>query len=43
MLSLRFLHLSGSKAGVLGRVLDAYAAHRDMPFETWVATVYDPA
>jgi hypothetical protein len=28
---------------VLGRVLDAYAAHRDMPFETWVATVYDPS
>jgi predicted protein tyrosine phosphatase len=43
MLSLRFLHLRGSKAGVLGRVLDAYAAHQYALRPTWVATVYDPA
>lgn len=43
MLSLRFLHLKSSKAGVLHKVLDAYAAHQDMPFAEWVETVYDPA
>jgi protein tyrosine phosphatase (PTP) superfamily phosphohydrolase (DUF442 family) len=43
MLSFRFLHLRGSKAGVLGKVLDAYAARQDLGFTDWVANVYDPA
>ena len=42
MLSWRFLHLRSSKAGVLGKVLDAYAEQQDMPFADWVAQVYDP-
>ncbi|MDG4649941.1 tyrosine-protein phosphatase [Roseibacterium sp. SDUM158017] len=46
MLSLRFLHVRGSRAGILGRVLDAYEADTagaPMPFEDWAATRYDPA
>jgi protein tyrosine phosphatase (PTP) superfamily phosphohydrolase (DUF442 family) len=43
MLSWRFLHLRGSKAGVLDDVLDAYAADPGLPFADWVATRYDPA
>ncbi|MCU4653672.1 tyrosine-protein phosphatase [Roseibacterium sp. SDUM158016] len=46
MLSVRFLHLRSSRAGVLGAVLDAYEADgagAAMPFEAWVATRYDPA
>jgi protein tyrosine phosphatase (PTP) superfamily phosphohydrolase (DUF442 family) len=43
MLSWRYLHLRSSRAGVLGRVLDAYEGSRDMPFADWVAEVYDPA
>lgn len=40
MLSLRFLHLKSSKAGVLGLFLDEFAASgRD--FEDWLAHVYD--
>lgn len=41
MLSLRFLHLRASRAGVLDAVLDAYGARQDMPFADWVAEVYD--
>jgi hypothetical protein len=42
MLSWRHLHMRSSRAGVLGMVLDAYAARQDMPFADWVAEVYDP-
>lgn len=42
MLSWRFLHLRSSKAGVLDKVLDAYAREADMRFEDWVTTRYDP-
>ena len=44
MLSLRFLHLKWGRAGILGRLLDAYA--RDATgrtFEDWVRYAYDPA
>jgi protein tyrosine/serine phosphatase len=45
MLSFRHLHVTGSRAGVLGGVLDAYedaGAEAAMPFERWVSTSYDP-
>jgi protein tyrosine/serine phosphatase len=45
MLSFRFFHLRGSRAGVLGAVLDAYGAdggEAALPFADWVATRYDP-
>jgi protein tyrosine/serine phosphatase len=44
-LSLRFGHISGSRTGVLGAVVDAYAAQlaaAPMPFRTWVEERYDP-
>ncbi len=46
MLSWRHLHVAGSRAGVLGGVLDAYevaGAEAAMPFERWVANGYDRA
>lgn len=46
MLSWRHWHVTGSRAGVLGAVFDAYAedgAEAAMPFETWVETRYDAA
>jgi protein tyrosine phosphatase (PTP) superfamily phosphohydrolase (DUF442 family) len=50
-LSLRYLHFAGSRTGILGHVIDAYAADwRDaaargeaLPFVAWVRTRYDPA
>jgi protein tyrosine/serine phosphatase len=45
MLTWRHWHLARSRAGALGAVFDAYAAdgaEAAMPFETWVATRYDP-
>jgi protein tyrosine phosphatase (PTP) superfamily phosphohydrolase (DUF442 family) len=41
-LSWRYLHLAGSGAGVLGAVLDAYAAAGPVPFRDWLRTGYDP-
>lgn len=41
-LSLRHLHLRRGKKGVLGAVLDAYAA-QDKPLRDWLADGYDPA
>ena len=46
MLSARYLHFHWSKTGVLDRVLDSYAAYnlqKQISFETWAATVYEPA
>ena len=43
-LSWRYLHLKGSRAGVLGHVLDLYEARlRDGPIgiEDWFRTEYD--
>jgi protein tyrosine/serine phosphatase len=45
-LSWRYAHLSFGQAGVVHRMLDAYAADRaatGIGFEDWVATRYDPA
>ncbi|NKX44724.1 dual specificity protein phosphatase family protein [Roseibacterium sp. KMU-115] len=45
-LSWRYAHFSFGKAGVVHRMLDAYAADRaatGIDFEDWVATRYDPA
>jgi protein tyrosine/serine phosphatase len=45
MLSVRFLHMAGSRAGVLGFVLDAYEAEGEaggLGFDDWAATRYDP-
>jgi uncharacterized protein (TIGR01244 family) len=45
-LSLRFLHFSASRTGILDAVFEAYlAAHPDegVPFLDWVARDYDPA
>jgi protein tyrosine/serine phosphatase len=50
-LSLRYLHFAGSRTGVLGHMIDAYAADRrasaargePLPFIAWARTAYDPA
>jgi protein tyrosine phosphatase (PTP) superfamily phosphohydrolase (DUF442 family) len=50
-LSLRYLHFAGSRTGILGHMVDAYAADRRdaaaggeaLPFLAWVRTRYDPA
>jgi protein tyrosine/serine phosphatase len=50
-LSLRYLHFAGSRTGILGHMIDAYAADRRaaaargqaLAFLCWVRTVYDPA
>lgn len=44
-LSWRYLHLAGAESGVLGFMLDRYAAdtaRQPMPFLDWVDTRYDP-
>lgn len=41
-LSPRFGHNPLGRAGLLGALLDAYAAAPDMPFADWAATAYDP-
>ena len=41
MLSLRYLHVRSRKAGVLGFLLDAYAASGKTNFEAWLAEDYD--
>lgn len=43
MLSLRYMHLKGTRTGLMDHVLDAYAAHAaKMPIRQWVREVYDP-
>ena len=45
MLSLRYLHVRGSKTGVLGALLDAYEAHtlrEPISLRDWLAHHYDP-
>lgn len=42
-LSPRFGHNPLGRAGLLGALLDAYAAAPPMPFAEWAATAYDPA
>jgi protein tyrosine phosphatase (PTP) superfamily phosphohydrolase (DUF442 family) len=41
-LSPRFGHNPLGRAGLLGALLDAYAAAPPMPFAEWAATAYDP-
>ncbi|WP_319825391.1 protein tyrosine phosphatase [Thalassovita sp.] len=44
-LGLRYLHLKGSRAGVLDHMLDMYAARTAVDpigIEDWIATEYDP-
>ena len=43
-LSLKYLHMSFSRTGILGFILDTYEAHNarsPIRFEDWVATEYD--
>jgi protein tyrosine/serine phosphatase len=44
-LSWRHGHIAGSRAGILGAVLAAFAGrpHQRQDFETWVRETYDPA
>lgn len=50
-LSLRYLHFAGSRTGILGHMIDAYAADHAaaaaqgaaLPFLEWVRRRYDPA
>ena len=41
MLSLRYMHLGASKAGVLSYLLDSYAASGKTDFEAWLAEDYN--
>ncbi len=45
-LRLKYVHRRGSKAGILGSLLEAYGrdtANRPMPIRDWIATRYDRA
>lgn len=41
MLSLRYMHLKGTRTGLMDHVLEAYAPHAPMPIREWFATHYD--